>query len=96
MYKLKDLGLDVFVNRLAAVIVYKGCQVVDEFAGGNFVYEMGAAILDAGVGKLFAYSSLAKYFVKSEMLGRTFRAASCTLGFLLPTRFLRERMASLG
>lgn len=55
---------------------------------------MGAAILDAGVGKLTKSVSKANVVFQNQAL--TFSALSCVFGFLLLMRFLSERIASLG
>lgn len=54
---------------------------------------MGASILYTCVGKLGAISCRSGVPRSGR---RTFRALSWVFGFLLPMRFLRERMASLG
>lgn len=54
---------------------------------------MRAAIFDAGIGQLEEESGIASGHVGGEL---TLRALSWVLGFLLPMRRFKERIASLG
>jgi hypothetical protein len=57
---------------------------------------MGTAILDTCVGELGDRLVTGSSYSLGEPIVYTFNALSCVLGFLLPIRRLRERMASLG